>query len=102
MRFNPILGMPDEFPIGTFVNGATWLHHSKLFVFRLQWHQDSLLFLFHCAFLPYTDVTEPEKLQQIKTITREYMKEPEQLRKLKILSDILKGRTSSRFKWLRG
>merc|ERR1711957_283650 len=55
MRFNPILGMPDEFPI---------------------------------------DVTDPDKLQQIKTITSEYMKEPEQRRKLQDLADILKGRIS--------
>jgi len=58
MRFNPILGMPDEYPI---------------------------------------DVTDPAKLQQIKTITSEYMKEPEQQQKLQDLADILKGR-SSRFR----
>ena len=47
------------------------------------------------------DVTDPEKLQQIKTITREYMQDPEQQRKLRALSDILKGRSSNRFrKWL--
>jgi len=63
MRFNPTLGLPDEFPI---------------------------------------DVTDPDKLQQIKTITREYMKEPEQQRKLEAISDILKGRSSNRFpRWFR-
>lgn len=61
MRFNPTLGMPDEFPI---------------------------------------DVTDPEKLQQIKTITYNYMKEPEQMEKLGIIADILKGRGSSRFETL--
>lgn len=58
MRFNPTLGMPDEFPI---------------------------------------DVTDPEKLGQIKIITRQYMKEPEQQRKLKLLSDMLKGRSKNSF-----
>eukprot|EP00536_Pseudo-nitzschia_multiseries_P012243 jgi/Psemu1/326739/estExt_fgenesh1_pg.C_4580003 len=58
MRFNPILGMPDEFPI---------------------------------------DVTDPDKLQQIKTITKAYMEEPEQKQKLQALSDILKGRNGNRF-----
>ena len=57
MRFNPILGMPDEFPI---------------------------------------DVTDPDKLQRIKKITRNYMQEPEQQQKLADLADILKGR-SNRF-----
>eukprot|EP00526_Cylindrotheca_closterium_P000320 CAMPEP_0113628990 /NCGR_PEP_ID=MMETSP0017_2-20120614/15035_1 /TAXON_ID=2856 /ORGANISM="Cylindrotheca closterium" /LENGTH=868 /DNA_ID=CAMNT_0000539343 /DNA_START=252 /DNA_END=2855 /DNA_ORIENTATION=+ /assembly_acc=CAM_ASM_000147 len=52
-RFNPILGLPDEFPI---------------------------------------DVTEPAKLEQIKQITRKYMKEPEQQRKLKDLKNIMYGR----------
>ena len=52
------------------------------------------------AFAP--DVTDPDKLQQIKTITRSYMTEPEQQRKLKILSDVLKGRSSTRFRWFRG
>ncbi|CAJ1946323.1 unnamed protein product [Cylindrotheca closterium] len=52
-RFNPILGLPDEFPI---------------------------------------DVTEPAKLDQIKRITRSYMKEPEQQKKLKDLNDIMHGR----------
>jgi len=64
MRFNPTLGLPDEFPI---------------------------------------DVTDPDKLKQIKTITREYMKHPEQQSKLNILSGILKGRSSNRFqKWFWG
>ena len=53
MRFNPVLGLPDEFPI---------------------------------------DVTDPEKLEQIKTISREYMNEPEQQRKLKSLKDVIQGR----------
>lgn len=44
------------------------------------------------------DVTDPEKLQRIKTITRAYMQEPEQQRKLQALSDILKGRSSNRFR----
>ncbi|KAL3938834.1 MAG: hypothetical protein SGBAC_006335 [Bacillariaceae sp.] len=52
-RFNPILGLPDEFPI---------------------------------------DVTEPAKLEQIKQITRAYMQEPEQKRKLKDLNNIMHGR----------
>lgn len=53
VRFNPILGLPDEFPI---------------------------------------DVTDPEKLEKIKRITRAYMKEPEQQRKLNEIADILQGR----------
>lgn len=53
MRFNPIVGLPDEFPI---------------------------------------DVTDPEKLLRLKKIAREYMKEPEQKRKLRILADLLQGR----------
>jgi len=57
MRFNPTLGMPDEFPI---------------------------------------DVTDPDKLQQIKTITKAYMDEPEQRHQLQALSDILKGRSTNR------
>ena len=48
------------------------------------------------------DVTDPDKLQQIKRITRTYMKEPEQQRKLEILSDILKGQSTNRFRrWFR-
>ena len=52
-RFNPILGMPDEFPI---------------------------------------DVTDPDKLARLRTITREYMAEPEQARKIEQISAILHGR----------
>lgn len=52
-RFNPILGLPDEFPI---------------------------------------DVTDPEKLLRIKRITRDYMNEPEQKRKLKELKNVIQGR----------
>jgi hypothetical protein len=59
MRFNPILGLPDEFPI---------------------------------------DVTDPEKLTRIKTITREYMQEPQQKRKLQEIADLLQGRKKRRFK----
>lgn len=62
MRFNPILGMPDEYPI---------------------------------------DVTDPEKLQQIKTITSEYMEQPKQQRKLQDLADILKGRSGRIRRWRR-
>lgn len=63
MRFNPVLGMPDEFPI---------------------------------------DVTDPEKLKQIKAITKAYMEDPEQQQKLQALSDILKGRSSNRVrKWFK-
>ena len=52
------------------------------------------------AFIP--DVTDPDKLQQIKTITRKYMSEPEQQERLEILSDILKGGSGNRFrKWFR-
>lgn len=49
MRFNPTLGLPDEFPI---------------------------------------DVTDKDKLEKIKSITRAYMAEPEQQRKL---SDLAKS-----------
>ena len=56
-RFNPILGLPDDFPI---------------------------------------DITEPAKLEQIKQITRRYMKEPEQQRKLKELKNIMYGRRGLR------
>lgn len=59
MRFNPILGMPDEYPI---------------------------------------DVTDPEKLNQIKNITTKYMEEPEQKQKLQDLANILKGRTNRSWK----
>jgi calcium-independent phospholipase A2-gamma len=52
MRFNPTLGMPDEFPI---------------------------------------DVTDPEKLQLLKSITLDYMKEPEQQSKIKEVADIVRG-----------
>ena len=44
------------------------------------------------------DVTDPYKLQQIKTITAAYMEEPEQQRQLQALSDILKGRITSKFR----
>lgn len=56
-RFNPILGLPDDFPI---------------------------------------DITEPAKLDQLKQITRSYMQEPEQRRKLKELKDIMYGRRGLR------
>ena len=46
--------------------------------------------------LTFPDVTDPEKLEQIKTITYNYMKEPEQMEKLGIIADILKGRGSCR------
>lgn len=55
-RFNPILGLPDDFPI---------------------------------------DITDPEKLLQIKKICRLYMKEPEQQQKLKELKKIMYGRRGS-------
>lgn len=57
MRFNPTLGLPDEFPI---------------------------------------DVTDPEKLTKIKTITRAYMDEPEQQQKLEDLADLLQVRTKKK------
>lgn len=60
MRFNPILGLPDEFPI---------------------------------------DVTDPKKLEKLKQITRDYMNEPEQKRKLQNLADVLQGRRRFQ-KWL--
>jgi calcium-independent phospholipase A2-gamma len=60
-RFNPIIGLPDEFPI---------------------------------------DVTDPQKLLQLKEITREYMHEPEQQRRLQDLADLLQGRNGF-FKWLK-
>ena len=50
MRFNPTLGLPDEFPI---------------------------------------DVTDKDKLEKIKQITRAYMAEPEQQRKLNDLAKSL-------------
>jgi calcium-independent phospholipase A2-gamma len=59
VRFNPVVGFPDAFPI---------------------------------------DVTDPEKLQQLKSITLEYMQEPEQQRKVQGVADILKGRPFLR-KW---
>jgi len=52
-RFNPVIGMPDSFPI---------------------------------------DTTDPEKLAQLRDITLEYMKQPEQQRKLEAIADIFKGR----------
>jgi calcium-independent phospholipase A2-gamma len=61
MRFNPTIGLPDEFPI---------------------------------------DVTDPEKLRKLKKITRDYMNEPEQKRKLQDIADVLEGRRGI-FKWLR-
>lgn len=61
MRFNPILGLPDEFPI---------------------------------------DITDPEKLENIKKITRVYMSQPEQQRKLKELKDVIRGRQGF-MKWFR-
>ena len=51
-RFNPVIGLPDEFPI---------------------------------------DVTDPDKLEQLKTITKNYLKEPEQQRKIREIENILKG-----------
>jgi predicted acylesterase/phospholipase RssA len=57
MRFNPTLGLPDEFPI---------------------------------------DVTDPEKLAQIKTITKSYMNEPEQQQMLQDLADLLQIRTKKK------
>jgi Patatin-like phospholipase len=57
MRFNPTLGLPDEFPI---------------------------------------DVTDPEKLTKIKTITRAHMEEPEQQRKLQELANLLQVRTKKK------
>jgi hypothetical protein len=51
-RFNPVLGLPDEFPI---------------------------------------DVTDPDKLEKLKVISKAYMKEPAQLTKMDEISDILKG-----------
>ena len=59
-RFNPIIGLPDSFPI---------------------------------------DVTDPEKLAKLMEITLEYMKQPEQQRKIREISDILKGRKRWR-RWL--
>jgi hypothetical protein len=38
------------------------------------------------------DVTDPEKLAQLRDITREYMGQPEQQRKLREIADILKGK----------
>lgn len=38
------------------------------------------------------DVTDPEKLAKLQQITLDYMKEPEQQRKIKEIGDILKGR----------
>jgi calcium-independent phospholipase A2-gamma len=61
MRFNPVLGMPDEFPI---------------------------------------DETNPEKLDRLKRITRDYMNEPEQKQKLQDIADVLQGRQGVR-KWFR-
>uniref|UniRef100_A0A7S3LG81 PNPLA domain-containing protein n=1 Tax=Amphora coffeiformis TaxID=265554 RepID=A0A7S3LG81_9STRA len=52
-RFNPVIGMPDSFPI---------------------------------------DTTDPEKLAQLRDITLQYMKQPEQQRKLEAIADIFKGR----------
>ena len=60
-RFNPVIGLPDEFPI---------------------------------------DVTDPEKLAKLQQITRDYLKEPEQQRKVQEIADILKGRRGWR-RWLR-
>ena len=37
------------------------------------------------------DVTEPEKLLKLRTITQDYMKQPLQVSKLQAISDILKG-----------
>ena len=51
-RFNPVIGLPDAFPI---------------------------------------DVTDPQKLAQLRDITREYMLQPEQQRKIQEIADILKG-----------
>ena len=59
LRLNPVLGLPDEFPI---------------------------------------DVTDPEKLQKLKSITISYMNEPEQQRKIQDAADILRGRKRFR-KW---
>ena len=61
MRFNPVLGLPDEFPI---------------------------------------DVTDPEKLEQIKKISREYMSQPEQQHKLKVLKNVIQGRRGL-MRWFR-
>jgi hypothetical protein len=52
-RFNPVIGLPDEFPI---------------------------------------DVTDPEKLDKLQEITRNYMNEPAQRAKMEEIADILKGR----------
>ena len=45
------------------------------------------------------DVTEPEKLERLKEIAAEYLKEPEQQRKLAEIGDIAQGRRGWR-KWL--
>ena len=52
-RFNPVIGMPDSFPI---------------------------------------DETNPQKLAQLRDITLEYMKQPEQQLKVEAIADIIKGR----------
>ena len=57
VRFNPVIGNPDEFPI---------------------------------------DVTEPAKLERLKAITREYMKEPEVAEKVALVADIVRGRSRLR------
>ena len=38
------------------------------------------------------DVTEPEKLARLADITKAYMREPKQQRKLREISDILEGK----------
>jgi hypothetical protein len=37
------------------------------------------------------DVTDPEKLSRLREITQEYMRQPEQQRKIQEIADILKG-----------
>ena len=44
------------------------------------------------------DVTDPEKLKKLQTITMEYMATPEQQEKVKQIADILKGRKGRRRK----
>jgi len=42
------------------------------------------------------DVTDPEKLDRMKKVTREYMQEPEQLEKMDAVAGIVKGRPTWR------
>lgn len=56
-RFNPVLGLPPDFPI---------------------------------------DVTDPEKLRQLREITYDYLAEPEQQEKLARVADILNGQGGKR------